>query len=209
MMLLFFALWLAVIVLAWMLARKRPEHRAVAVLLSVGFAADIVHPALDAMAAPPQANPVNQWLSWIAGVLGTGLALLWPAALVGAALVVFAGRKPWAAIAGWACALALLVLLHPARGVHERAFSLVQALAVACAAGIGVSWYRRKGDGSMTSAHFALAMILSTELVGLLGAWRLGPFEHWPISQVLYLLLFAMLLVSQWRYLWRSPQPSP
>ena len=209
MMLLFFALWLSVIVLAWMLARKRPEHRAVAVLLSVGFAADIVHPALDAMAAPPQADPVNQWLAWIAGVLGNGLALLWPAALVGAALIVFAGRKPWAAIAGWACALALLVLLHPAREVHARAFSLVQALAVACAVGIGVSWYRRKGDRPMTSAHFALAMILSTELVGLLGAWRVGPFEHWPISQVLYLLLFAMLLVSQWRYLWRSPQPSP
>jgi hypothetical protein len=208
MMLLFFALWLAVIVLAWMVARRRPEHRAVAVLLSVGFAADIVRPMFDGIAAPPDAAPSLQRLAWIAGVVAHALALLWPAALVGAAIVVFSGKKPWAAVAGWACALAALVIVHPAREDQARAFALVQLLAVAWAAVLGVGWYRRRGDGSMSSAHFALAMILSTELVSLLGAWRVGPFEHWPISQVLYILLFVMLIVSQWRYLWSSPQPS-
>ena len=148
-------------------------------------------------------------MAWIAFVLANGLALLWPAALVGAALVVFAGRRPWAAIAGWACALAVLTVVHPAGADQARAFALVQLLAVASAAAVGVTWYRRREGRPMSSAHFALAMILSTELVSLLGAWRVGPFEHWPISQVLYLVLFAMLIVSQWRYLWSSPQPSP
>jgi len=208
MMLLFFALWLAVIVLAWMLARRRPEHRVIAVLLSVGFAVDIVRPVFDGLAAPADAAPSLQRLAWIAGVLAHAVALLWPAALVGAALVVFAGKRPWAAVAGWAGALAMLVIVHPAREDQARAFALVQLLATACAAGLVVAWYRKRAGRAMSSAHFALAMILSTELVSLLGAWRVGPFEHWPISQALYLLLFAMLIVSQWRYLWSSPQPS-
>ena len=51
-------------------------------------------------------------------------------------------------------------------------------------------------------------MIVSTETISLFGAWRVGLFEQWPVSQVLYLTLFGMLILSQGRLLWSSPQPS-
>jgi hypothetical protein len=132
---------------------------------------------------------------------------VWPFAIVAAALVVFAGRKPWPALAGWALVLAVLAFVHPIAGSQATALAIVQALSIVGSAAIGYAWYRRTTTHA-TSAQFAMALIVTMELVSLLGAWRVGLFEQWPVSQVLYLGLFGALVLAQGRwFLWNSPQP--
>jgi hypothetical protein len=206
MMLAFFAVWLAVIVMAWALTQRRPEHKPIAVLLSVGFVADVVYPILALLlhSACPRAT-------WASGMLANGLALVWPAAVVGAALVVFAGKKPWAAGFGWACALAAIAVSCSIAGndSEPRVLTMIQVMASLSAAGIGITWYRaaRKARTAANSAHFVLMAIIVTEVVALLGAWRIGPLEHWPVSQALYVLMFGLVGFMQGRLLCSS-QPS-
>jgi hypothetical protein len=214
MMIAFFATLAVAAALAWIVTSRRPEHRPLALLLSVGLASELAQLAWNAEVLTPLRASLGvqmPWTGWAraAGLVADALYFVWPAALVAAALVVFAGRKPWAAVAGWACAVAALAVLHPiaADGSLGRVLTAVQVFSVAVSALLGVAWYRRTTKPG-SSAHYALGMIVTTELVSLLGAWRIGPFEHWPVSQVLYLSLFGMLIVSQGRYLWSSPQPS-
>jgi hypothetical protein len=94
-----------------------------------------------------------------------------------------------------------------------RTFVACQVASCAVAAGLGFAWYRsarRRGrDGEApTSAHFALAAVVVTEVVALFGAWRLGPVEHWWVSRALYALMFVLVGLTQGRYLC-SPQSSP
>jgi hypothetical protein len=200
--------------LAWSVTARRPEHRPLALLLSTALAGQLAQLAWDAgVLAPLRASLGVQspWTGWarVAGLVADALWLIEPAALVAAALVVFAGRKPWPAVTGWACAVAALAILHAiaADGSLARVLTAVQVFSVVVSALLGVVWYRRTTKPG-SSEHYALGMIVTTELVSLLGAWRIGPFEHWQVSQVLYLSLFGMLIVSQGRYLWSSPQPS-
>jgi len=69
---------------------------------------------------------------------------MWPAAIVAAALVVFAGRKPWAALLGWSIVLVMLAVLHPIAGdgSQARVLAVVQSLSIVAAAGVGYAWYR-------------------------------------------------------------------
>jgi hypothetical protein len=206
MMVAFFVAWLAVIVLAWTLTQRRPEYEPIAVLLSVGFAADAVYPMLALLLRSAYPRAV-----WASGMLANGLALVWPAALVAAALVVFAGKKPWGAALGWACALAALAIGGPIAGdgSEPHVLTMVQVVASLSAAGIGLVWYRtaRRARTAANSAHFALMAIIVTEVVALLGAWRIGPSEHWPVSQALYVVMFGIVGVMQGRFLCSS-QPS-
>ena len=124
--------------------------------------------------------------------------------------MVFAGRRPRAAVIGWVIAVALFALIHPIAGdgSEARAFTTAHVLSgVGCAA-LGMTWYRRTLRPA-TSAHFALAMIVTAEVISLLGAWRIGPYEGWLISQVLYLLMLVVVIVVQGRFLWSSPQSQP
>jgi hypothetical protein len=214
MMLVFFAVLAGAVVLAWMLTARRPEHRPVAVLLTVGAVADGGLQVFDrAVLAPLRASRgvATPWTGWAraAGSLADALTLVWPAAIVATVLVVFAGRRPLAAFVGWACAVAVLIGAHPMAGdgTQARALAVANVLAVAISVALVVAWYRKTARPA-TSAQFALALIVSAELVSLLGAWRVGPFERWPVAQVLYLALFGVLVLAQGRFLWSSPQPS-
>jgi hypothetical protein len=73
------------------------------------------------------------------------ITLSWPAALVGAILVAFAGRKPWAAFYGWAVVLVVLTVVHPIAGDGSQARALFTADAGATVVAIGsiIQWYRR------------------------------------------------------------------
>ncbi len=213
MMFAFFATLAVAAALAWRVTSRRPEHRPLALLLSVMLADNLAVRAWNAaVLAPLRASLGVQvpWTGWarVAGLVTHALWLVEPAALLAAALVVFAGRKPWAAVASWASAVVMLGIMHPtaADGSLARALTALQVVAVLYAATLGV-WRWRKTRAA-TPAQLALGMIVTTELVSLLGAWRIGPFEHWPVSQALYLMLFAGLVLFQGRFLWSSPQPS-
>jgi hypothetical protein len=212
MMAAFFAVMVGAVLLAWILATKRPEHRPVAVLLSIGLGVDVGRHVYDvAVLAPLRASLGVDvpWTGWarVAAFGAHAMTLAWPAAIVATALVVFAGKKPWAAVIAWAIVLAVLAVVHPIASDQAKALALVQALSIVGSAGIGYAWYRRTTTPA-TSAQFALAMIVTAELVSLFGAWRLGPFAAWPISQTLYLSMFGILVVIQGRFLW-TPQRQP
>jgi len=213
MMLSLFALYIGAVVLAWLLTSKRPEHRPVALLLSLGLAVEIVQLALEVGVLAPLRTSLGvatPWTGWaeVAGLAAKAVWMTWPAALAGTVLVAF-GRKPWLAFVAWACALAAFAVIHPIAGdgSEARALVAVEVLFVAISAGVLVAWYRKPSQ-PMNSAQFALTMIVATELVSLLGAWRVGLFAQWPVSQVLYLVLFGVLILTQGRFLWNSPQPS-
>jgi hypothetical protein len=88
------------------------------------------------------------------------------------------------------------------------AFAAVHVVAALVCAALGLAWYRATAKPP-TSAHYALAMIVTAEVISLLGAWRIGPYDAWLISQVLYLLMLVVVVVVQGRYLWNSPQSQP
>ena len=213
MMFALFAMYGMAVMLAWILASKRPEHRPVALLLSLGLTVEVVQLALEVgVLAPLRASlgvevPWTGWAS-VVGLVAKAVWMIWPAALTATVLVAF-GKKPWAAFIGWACALAFFATAHPIAGdgSEARALAMVEVGFVAVSAAVLIAWYRQPMR-PMNSAQFALTMIVATELVSLLGAWRVGPFEQWPVSQVLYLVLFGVLILTQGRWLWNSPQPS-
>jgi hypothetical protein len=200
------------IALAWALAKRRPEHRPVAVLLSIGLAADLGARLLDvAVIAPLRAElgVAHQWTGWAraAGLLYNALGLVWPAALVAAVLVVFLRKRPWPALAAWALAVSALALLHPiaANGSQARALELAEVIAAMVSGGIVLHWFTSL-QRPASSAQFALTIIVMAEVLSLLGAWTIGPFAGWPISQVLYLTMFVIVIAIQGRFLWYSPQ---
>jgi len=214
MMVAFFALMASAIVLAWMLASRRAEHRPVALLLSVGLAADVGRHVFDGAVLAPLRSSLGvtiPWTGWarVAAFVAHAMTLAWPAALVAAVLVVFAGRRPWAALAGWAGVLAVIAVVHPMAGdgSQQRALAAANALGVLIALGIVLAWYR-KTTRPAGAARLSLALIVAAEAVSLLGAWRVGPFERWPVAEALYLGLFGVLVLAQGRFLWNSPQPS-
>src|SRR5271170_1747470 len=113
-----YALSVLATVLAWTLARRSAEHRPIAYLLTVGLASDLAVKALrwfylnDVIA---RRGVDVRWLGVerAAGHATDALTMTWPAALVGAALVVFLARRPWPALAGYVVAVSVLVITHP------------------------------------------------------------------------------------------------
>jgi hypothetical protein len=210
----FYAVVLAATALAWTLARRRPEHRPVAVLLSVAIVADVaVHLYDVAVIAPLRAElGLGPWTGWAraASVLYNAAQLAYPAILVATVLHVFKAARPWLAAIGWTFAVAYFVVAHPVGGdgSQARALTIADAAAATVALAVVVRWYARARQPA-TSAQYAMALIASAELASLIGAWRVGPFAAWPVSQVLYVALYAALALVQGRYLWTSPRLQP
>lgn len=199
--------------MAWALASKRREHRPVAVLFSIGLVGELVLRAYDAtiLASLREALGIDvPWTGWAraAALLSHAIVLTWPAALVAACLVVFARRRPWLAVIGWAVAVAAFAVAHPIAGDGSlaRAFTAAQVLSVSVSAALCLMWLRRRTTPA-TSAQYALMMVVIAESLSLLGAWRVGLFEAWPISQMAYLFMFGIVALVQGRFLW-TPQVS-
>jgi hypothetical protein len=206
--------------LAWVLAQRRPEHRPIALLLSALLATDAAQWAIEVGALAPLRARFGvevQWTGWarVAVHVAEALWLIWPAAVVAASLMVFAGRKPWPALVGWTAFVAGIVIGYPSLRHGNLVPVLVAALVLSLVISVGlfVGWYRRPAPA--TSAHFSMTMILAIEMTSLFAAWRhVQVIEHWDLSQVLGLVLFGALIVFQGRCLWttqstRSTQSSP
>jgi len=210
----FIACFVMATALAWILSAKRSEHRPVAVLLSMGLVSELVDRAMDVtVLAPLRAQlGVSQWSGWAyaAAVADNAIMLVWPAALLGAAIRVFADRKPWPAACAWAGTTALFAVAHPFAGNGSQIQALLAArvFALVTVMGLLISWYRRRKPTN--SAHTTMTMIVLTEVLSLFGAWRMGPESTWLIAQALYLTMLGIVILVQGRFLWDSPQsPQP
>ncbi len=197
-------------VLAWLQARRSAEHRPIAWLLSAGLAVDLVRRALRTFYIVPVIRPLRghplTGVPLAVSHVNDALFLTWPAALAACALVVYVGRRPWPAGVAWGTVVAGLVVLHPyeSTGMLGRTLTASQLLAVIVALGCAATWYMRPSRELTTTAQASLAVIVAGELASMTGAWRIGVFDDWHVSQILYLLLYVLLVALQGGFLWQS-----
>lgn len=205
-----YALAVLAAVLAVLLARRRAEHRPIAVFLVSMAAIDLARLGLahlvDFAAAPrPHVGLVR--LAFHVDELGF---LAWPAGLVALALVVFAGRRPWPAAVAWVATWAGLVALYPSDLVRGPGLARVYLATFLCSLAVYVAALAQWGAkrAAPNSAHAVLLVLGAVELA------RLAPFygsvfERWatyagPTNVVLY----AVLAAVEGGYLWVSSQSS-
>lgn len=197
-------------VLAWTLARRSAEHRPIAWLLSAGLGVDLARRALRTFYIVPVIRPLRghplTGLPLAVSHVNDALFLTWPAALAACALVVYLGRRPWPAAMAWLAVVAGLVAFHPyeSTGMLGRALTGAQLAGVAVALGCAATWYLSTSRAPTTTAQASLAVIIGSELATLVGSWRVGVFDNWHVSQILFLLLYVLLVVLQGGFLWSS-----
>ena len=194
------------VALSWVLASRLPEHRPIARLLAALLAIDLANLAVQStlVASLREAHPDGApWTGWarVGGIAADAVWLLGPAAIAGGALVLFGGRRPWWAAAGWGGFVAALLVAD-----RERVLWAAQVAMVAACAGLFAAWCGREKK-AVTSSHYGMAMILAIEATSLFAAWRAGPFQHWDLTQGLYLALVGGLVLLTGGYLW-TPQHS-
>lgn len=207
---LLYALSAVATVLAWVVARRHPAHLPVALLLTVGLVADIVRRAITRSVLLPEIARIGDapFTGWprVAAHVDDALFIAWPAALAGAALVAFLGRRAWPVAVAYLVTLTGVVVAYPAtRGaVLARVYSAAQLAAVMVALGCAITWYRKPTAEKTTTAQAALALVVSVEFGTLALSWRSGVFDNWYLSQIAYLILFVVLILMQGGIAWSS-----
>ena len=200
-------LWLVVVVLsaittalAWRLARERPDHRPVAALLTLGFAADLARqtlriavflPARDRFAGAPYAG----WTR-VAADVDNALVLAYPAAIVAVALWVFLRRRPWPVAVFWAVAVAALAVAYPVtRGaVLSRCYLGAELVAIAVTLGAAAMWLGRHEPPTLTHA---VTLLIGASEAATLVTFRKGLFTSWTLAQAGYVTLYVILIFLQ------------
>ncbi len=204
----------AAVILAWVITRRKAEHRTVVVLLSIGLGCDVVQRALRfAVLAPAHLRfgraPLEGW-ALVVGQLSQALFLAWPAALVASARVSFdvsgASTRRSLLLIGvvWAAVSAALALIYPiTRGpVLARCYLAVELVALLVTAVTIGRWVRERRTPELH--HLSIALVATAELCTLVGPWRYDLFGSWPLAQSIYLTLFGVLVVLQGGSLWLS-----
>lgn len=191
---------MAAVALAWALTTKYREHRPTAVLLSLLLGGILAQRALEiAVLVPLRASlgVDHPWTGWAWGVAlaNHAIALVEPAALVGAALVVFARRRPWGAVAAWIGAVVAYAAVHPLGAAQARFLLVAETVGIVTAAGVATAWWVRSATAVGASAQHAVTAIVMAELLNLPNA--AGAIPGWPTAQTLYVLLFGSLIVMQ------------
>lgn len=203
-------------VLAWPVAKRRPDHTPIALLLTFGLVSDLVRrllreylflPAYAALAGAPATG----WLRCAFNV-EQALFLAWPAGLAAVALWVYLKQRPWIVALGYVeWVLAIAGLGYPAiRGdLLSKAYLAFELACLLVAVGAIVHWIAFRKDPPRVS-HWIVALMVGTEVVGLIaGAWRFGIFTAWTLAQVSYCMLYAVLIAINGAVLWVWPNPSP
>ena len=210
----------ATTLLAWVVARLRPEHRPVAWLLSVGLASDLTQrairlgvlaPAREAMRAhgiDPAVTPfagavriafhVSQaaFLSWIFGVAALSL---W----------AFAGRRPRIAALGYGLTLLVLVLGYPAlRGdALHRVYLGIELAALFVSLGCLIQWLRKKGRPDLEVSSTCVFVAVETAMVTI-GPYGSSVFLTWDRAQAILHALYVSLILLQGAAWFRSRSSS-
>ncbi len=198
---------------AWVLAlapvrrRPMPLFRPVASLLTWIFAAGLARAALQNWVTRPArailGDAPYQWPVVVAYHLDEALHLAGPAAIVLAAVAVFARRRPWLPVVlSWAALAFAFAIAYPelrgdSRDIAHAVVSTASALVVGSAA-----WTSLRRRVRWEVAHLAIIVLASTELaVTVVVGWWPDPREHWEIARRVQSTSFALLLCGQ---LWHT-----
>jgi hypothetical protein len=132
------------------------------------------------------------------------LFLAWPAGIAATALVVFLGRRAWPVALAYAATAGAVIVAYPAiRGaLLARLYTAAELAAVLVAVGCGLTWYRGSSNERTTTAQASMSLTAAVELGTIAFSWRADIFASWHLSQVAYLLLFAVLILLQGGYVW-------
>lgn len=199
------ALYLVAVALAWGVARRRPEHRPVAALLSVGLVADLVRQAIGVLVLQPtraaSGGAPFSGQARAAFHVDEALFLAWPAAVAACAVAVYLRRRPWPVALVYVVATIAVCAAYPMlRGpALARAYFGAELAGVAVALGSFIMWAWRRESPNLTRG--ALFLIVAIELVTLL-PFNKGPFQYWPIAQASYMTLYVVLIVLHGGILW-------
>jgi hypothetical protein len=200
-------------ILAWPVARLRPEHAPIAYLLTFGFASDLARRGIHRFIFIPayatlKGAPATGWIRLAVGVEQT-LFLGWFAGVAAVAMVVFLKRRPWPVAIGYvASVLGIAVFGYPAlRGdLLRQAYFGFDLLCLMAAVGCLLHWIAFYKE-TPRPCHLIVMLIIGAELAGLIGgAWRFGIFTTWKLEQVSYTMLYSVVAVINGGVLWIQPR---
>jgi hypothetical protein len=194
-----------VVLAAWAVARRRPEHRPIASLLSAGLVADLARQGIGVYVLQPTRAAAGglpfTGAARFAFHVDQALFLSWPAALAACAVLVYLGRRPWPVALVYGLAVTLFTMAYPAlRGAPlGRAYLGAELAALAVCLGTFITWaWRREAPDLTRSVMFIISAV---ELVTLL-PYRKGPFAFWPLAQASYMTLYVVLIILHGGTLW-------
>lgn len=193
-----------VIALAFILARRRPQHRPFAAWAAVVLVADIARHFLNAgpLDAPrPYSGALRALFH-----LDQALWLTEPVGLAAVCWSAFLLSRPWMPLLAGVAAWTALAIGYPwpFRGaLLGTAYALIQALAV-LASGIAMAvWTRRKAHPRPEHACALFAAGLTCALFsGPYAPNAPEPFGDWTYAELVYLSIWAALALIQAFSIW-------
>ncbi|WP_437647334.1 hypothetical protein [Sorangium sp. So ce362] len=202
-----YALLALATLLAWVVARHRPEHRPVAWLLAYGLAANVVRRAIRiGVLAPARAElagaPFTGWTR-LAFHVESALFIGWIAGVAALAVWIFGRRRPWGVLAVYVVAVAVLAAGYPTfRGeLLGRAYLALELAALCTSVGCLILWFL--GGERGRTHHLAAGFIVIGESLMLLGPFRVGIFDAWDLARSILIALYISLVPVQGVAIWR------
>jgi hypothetical protein len=191
--------------LAILLARRRVQHRPVALFLTLDAALDalrfyVVRPLYLPFSTPYTGVP-RFWFH-----VGEAIFTLWPVGIACLCTVVFLRRRPWWPMAVGALALATLVAgyPHPFRGdTLGKAYAVIDACAVAWSlTGVAIWTLQRRRPRPEHACASLLALIDISLFAGPFMPPAPHPFDSWVTAQAIYAMVWAMLALVHVGAIW-------
>lgn len=206
------------VAMAWVCARCFPAHRAVALTLSIGLAAEFARQVLLSWVLPPAppspeaARPIEGVLRW-AIYLDRALFIAWPAALAGCALRVLAERRVWPVVLGYLVAAIGLAATYPLTrwNVLRSCYLAVDLAAIFLGLISLVTWLRRHWGRKRADVSVTVTAVLVTGHFAsvVAGPYKFGLFGgEWYLMQLAYLILFSVMILIQGGALWEWKRSS-
>jgi hypothetical protein len=197
------------VALAWAAARRRPEHRPFAGLLTLGLVSDVIRLLLQRWVLPPPLldnPPLTGWIR-IAGYIDAALYVAWPIGIAAVALNTLAKRSMRPAIVAYVIVVAGLIIGYPTiRGDVLRKVLLGIELASMLVGLASILVWRRRSERSTITALCTSVIVVGHFGTVISGPYRFGLFgEAWFLAQVAYVLIYAVVIVLQAGILWEQP----
>lgn len=206
-----FPYWIAVVaaLLAFVLARRRAEHRPIALFLGAMVAIDVARLYLRGAFGLDLPGPYTG-VRRVAFHLDEAGFLAWPAGLIALVVTLFTGRRPWFVLAAWAGVCVTLIALYPSdlvRGASLQRIYMTAYLGALLAVIVGgLSWgARRLRPQSEHAVVFVIGAIEIARLIPFHGS----VYERWQIyAPMTNAVLYGLLAAMQGVFIWSSSRSS-